>query len=62
MQGHDPLGTVAFGPLHKKLRLAVQRDPLHRAADLNRSSQIVDITNAQRTDLAHAADLRVTPA
>ena len=54
MQGHDPLGTVAFGPLHKKLRLAVQRDPLHRAADLNRSSQIVDITNAQRTDLAHA--------
>lgn len=54
VQGHDPLGTVAFGPLHKKLRLAVQRDPLHRAADLNRSSQIVDITNAQRTDLAHA--------
>ena len=54
VQGHDPLRTVAFGPLHEKLRLAVQRDPLHGAADLNRSCQIINITNAQCADLAHA--------
>lgn len=54
MQRYDPLGAVAFRALHQKLGYAMQRDALHRPADMERSCKKINIACAQRADLADA--------
>ena len=54
MQRYDPLGAVAFRALDQKPGYAMQRDALHRPADMERSCKKINIAYPQRADLADA--------
>ena len=54
MQRYDPLGAVALRALHQKLGYAMQRDALHRPADMERPGKKINIAYAQRAGLTDA--------